>query len=582
MAEQRTKRAAESIGFLILIAGILVVLNVLAYNFNWGRLDTTALGTWSLSSESERTVVELTDEMEIIGYFSEDLPAQYASTESYVRDILGEYAAASGGNLKVRFVHPNEDAEKEEAMENGVPLAAFPDISNDRQGVVQGFAGLAFRYLGQTEAIPTVESVEGLEYRITMKIKEMTGEKNVVGIVSGHGGPTVAEGLSFLQGGLPAIYELREVALTGDVPEDVDALLIIAPDQPFAEDELSRLNAYVMGGGSLGVFGAGIQVSLEGQTGPTVGTEDMGLGPMLSRWGVGLRSDMVMDCFAGCGRVPVQTQTPFGTMRVPAPYPPMPGVRLDEEVRDHPAVYRLTNDQMPFSSTLELTTAGEGIEVTTLVHSTEHSWRETDGIDITPREQSAWRVGSDGGPFPMMIAIEGTLPSAFPDDEGASAAPESTRVLVSGSADYFMWRREFQPQLPPGQQLNPQQYAQILGLAMNNIDWLAAESELVALRAKTVDDPQIAIPEILAAEQQFEAAQDQAESAVEEQDQEALDEAQEQAQAAADAYREAEEAFDQRKLQYKLFNMLGIPFAFALFGVFRWRMRNSRRKNMKL
>ncbi|MFT5354506.1 MAG: ABC-type uncharacterized transport system involved in gliding motility auxiliary subunit [Polyangiales bacterium] len=587
MAEERSKQRAESIGILVLVIGTLLGINVLAYHFNWGRLDTTSQGTWSLSDASKTTVSELTDEMEIIGYFSEDLPAQFSSVESYVRDILNEYQAASNGNLRVRFVHPDEEDEKTEASEAGVPLAAFPDISNDRQGVVQGFAGLAFRYLGATEAIPTVEGVEGLEYLITMKIMEMAGAKTIVGVVSGHGGPTLEEGLAFLRQGLPNMYELRAVPLTSEIPDDMDALLILAPDVPFEEEELGRLNQYVMGGGSLGVFGAGAQVDLAGQTGPSVATADMNLAPLLSGWGVSIRNDLVMDCFAGCGRVPVEQRTPFGTMRVPAPYPPMPGVALDEEVRQHPAVFRIPNAQMPFTNSLELTSAGEGVQVTTLAHSTEHSWRETSAIDVTPREQSGWRPNGDGGPFPLMIAIEGALPSAFPASteggmEAASAAPETTRVLVSGSSDYFMWRPEFQPQLPPGQALNPQQLGQVLGLAMNNIDWLAAESELVALRSKTVDDPQIAIPEILAAEQEFEAAQTAGESAVEDQDQGALDDANTAAQDAVSAYRAAEEEFDRRKLKYKLANMLGIPFGFALFGFFRWRMRNSRRKNLKL
>lgn len=587
MAEERSKQRAESIGILVLVIGTLIGINVLAYHFNWGRLDTTSQGTWSLSDASKTTVSELTDELEIIGYFSDELPAQFSSVESYVRDILGEYQAASNGNVRVRFVHPDEDAEKEEANEAGVPLAAFPDIANDRQGVVQGFAGLAFSYLGSTTSIPTVENVEGLEYRITMKIKELVGVKTIVGVVSGHGGPTLEEGLAFLQQGLPSIYELRAVPLTSSVPDDIDALLILAPDVPFEEQELGMLNQYVMGGGSLGVFGAGAQVDLAGQTGPTVATEDMNLAPLLSGWGVGIRNDLVMDCFAGCGRVPVEQRTPFGTMRVPAPYPPMPGVALDEEVRQHPAVFRIPNAQMPFTHSLELTSAGQGVEVTTLAHSTEHSWRETTSIDVTPREQNAWRPNGDGGPFPLMIAIEGTLPSAFPAStaggiEAASQSPDTARVLVSGSSDYFMWRPEFQPQLPPGQSLNPQQLGQVLGLAMNNIDWLAAESELVALRSKTVDDPQIAIPEILAAEQEYQAAQTAGESAIEDQDQEALDEAQTAVEEAVAAYHSAEEEFDRRKLKYKLANMLGIPFGFALFGFIRWRMRNSRRKNLKL
>ena len=69
--------------------------------------------------------------------------------------------------------------------------------------------------------------------------------------------------------------------------------------------------------------------------------------------------------------------------------------------------------------------------------------------------------------------------------EAASVSPESTRVLIGGSSDYFMWRPEFQPQRPPRQQLNEQRLNTVLGLAMNNIDWLAAESELAALRFAT-------------------------------------------------------------------------------------------------
>lgn len=588
---QRTRQKTASLGFLALIGGILIVLNVLAYNFNLGRLDTTAAGTWSLSEASKETVRELDETLEIVGYFSEELPAQFASTESYVRDILSEYEAASS-KVRVRFVNPETDEEKEQAQEDGVPLAAWPDISSDRRGTVQGFAGLAFHYLGETRSIPTVESVEGLEYTITMKIKELIGAETVVGVVSGHGSPALsappqqmpgqppAASLRYLRAALPPYYSLREVDLSSDISDDLDALLIIAPTEAFSEDELRRLNDFVMSGKSLGIFGAGAQVELQGQLGPTVGTEDMGLNGLLSQWGVELQGDLVLDCFYDCGRVPVQQQTPFGTLQVPSPYPPMPTIPFSEENETHPAIYRLSSDQLPFVSSLEVGSAPDGVTATVLGESSQHSWRES-APNITPRVQEQWRPTGDSGPFSVLVALEGTFPSAF-SDASASESPDTARVLISGSADYFMFRPALTSQFPPPEQLNPQQLQRIFALALNNIDWLAAESELVALRAKSVDDPPIAIPAMLAAEEQFEEARDLAEDAVEEQDAEQLEEAQEQAEDAQAAYQAAQEDFDSRKSMFKFANMLGIPLVFIIFGIIRWRMRQNQRENISL
>ena len=44
----------------------------------------------------------------------------------------------------------------------------------------------------------------------------------------------------------------------------------------------------------------------------------------------------------------------------------------------------------------------------------------------------------------------------------------------------------------------------------------------------------------------------------------------------------AMEQWETRKRLYRFGNMLGLPAAFALFGVFRWRYRQSKRKNVSI
>ncbi|MBW2719386.1 MAG: hypothetical protein JRD94_12825, partial [Deltaproteobacteria bacterium] len=76
------------------------------------------------------------------------------------------------------------------------------------------------------------------------------------------------------------------------------------------------------------------------------------------------------------------------------------------------------------------------------------------------------------------------------------------RVLVSGTSSFL--EDAFMP--PPTQQGDIQMNA-ALALALNSIDWLAADSDLIAIRAKTVEEPALDIPDsVLAAENTARAA----------------------------------------------------------------------------
>src|SRR5690606_32282234 len=156
----------------------------LAASFGMGRFDCTRSGIFSLSEGSRELARSLEDRMEIVAYFSANLPPPHNATERYVRDLLAEYAAASNGNVHVTVVSPETDAERRRAESDGVRLVAQRIFANDSVSVVEGYRGIALKYLGQTESIPVVESTTGLEYRITMAMKELTGEKEKIGFLS--------------------------------------------------------------------------------------------------------------------------------------------------------------------------------------------------------------------------------------------------------------------------------------------------------------------------------------------------------------------------------------------------------------
>lgn len=621
MQQQRIRAATESLGFLAILTGVFVLLNVISIWVN-DRLDCTGNERFSLSDGSKDLASELTDNLVITGYFTPDLPPPYNAVERDVRDILAEYQDAAGGRIEVRFVSPETKTERDEAEEAGIQKLQHPDIREDSFSVKEGYRGLVLTYLDRREVIGAVGGqngdTAGLEYELTMKIKRLVGERTRVAVLSGHEGPTLAQGLSRIQQCMP-MYEFVEAAANADLkwddPEnDADddtafkAILVVEPHTPLATEELQHINRFVMEGGSLGVFGGGVKVNLENQFSASVQPNDTQVNQLLRPWGLVAQPSIVLD--TQCRVFMAQTES---GMPVNLPWPPLPMVNFDDAQQEHPVTFRLNGAMIPFTGSLDpVSDPPEGVEVTVLASSSEQSWLESgaDGVPLQP--QAPRRCGDDGscsapfacvrgvctwgpsdetGPFPLMAAIEGELPSAFagggPSEEGQVEAPDkavsSVRVFVAGSG--FLVRDEALGRGGEGEcNLGGNNFI------FNAIDWLAQDSDLIAVRAKNVEDAPIQVPQnIVAAEEEARTALAEAEAAQQEQIVNTLTGMQEDATMAAetidDATKRAEdaleertaalEAWDTKKAWYRFGNMLGVPVLFALFGIGWYFYRRS-------
>jgi len=570
MSSNIQKRAAsESLIFLLIVGGILILLNVLAAYFPSPRIDLTKNELFSLAEGSERLCSSLDDRLEVTAYFTENLPPPFNATERQVRDLLAEYAAASNGKIIVRFVNPNDEAKQQAARADGVQPVAHQKIEEDQVAVVEGYRGIVLRYLDRTRTVPVIQDTTGLEYTITAAIKELVGERKPIGVVGGHGGPSLEQGLTSLRSVL-SLYDVREVDASQNIDSGLAALLIIGPEEPFSDEELRRIDQYVMLGGSLGVFGGAMAVDLGGQAGPSARTLSSRIDTLLGTWGVRMSSKLVAD--AQCSRAPMAG--PMG-LQVLVPYPPIPVLQLQPAQLEHPVMFRLASPMLPFVSPLELGNAPADTKLSVLASSSQDSWTMSGAtISLAPRNPRDWQMGTDAGPFDLMVAIEGKLPSAFAassvteDDANAIAVPpaaeKDVRVLVVGTSSFL--EDAFMPPRPPQGDV---QMNAALALALNAIDWLAADSDLIAIRAKTSEEPALDIPDsVLAAEGTALAAAEQGDEAG--------------VESALAKRKAAIESWDAKKLAYRWVNTLGIPFIVALFGLVRWRQRSNKKKTLKL
>jgi len=542
--ERKVYAKGESALFLVVLAAILVVANVLAVRF-FTRADMTARKIYSLSDASRKIAGRLRDRLVVKAFFTEDLPAPFNAHARYVRDILDEYEAYSNGKMDIQFIDPGEDtAKQEQAQKLGIEKVRHRVVKREQASTVDGYRGIAFTYLGETESIPVVQDTVGLEYEITSVLKRLMRDRQTVGVLQGHDEPTFDKGLKILQSSLTG-YNVRPVDLSPEgtrMPTDVKALLVIGPQKRLAEHELYELDQFVMRGGALGVFVDGVKVDMST---PQLGASvlDSGINDLLDPWGIRIRDDLVLD--AQSGRVPARAP---GRIPIPVlvPYPPWP--RTDRILKSHPVAFRLPQLTVPFGSSIGVrpeARRSKQVHYKTIAQSTENSWRQRGTFNLDPFQE--WTKGRDHGPFALVVAAEGRFHSGWvgkdspfgpqpaeSNDEGGppprlDEGAADARILVVGSSQIASDQI-----LSLLQRMEQAEKVSNLTFLLNAVDYLTQEQGLIAIRAKQVEDPEI------------------------------------------------RQITDGKKIFAKWANILGLPIVFAGFGLVRWKARQRARANVSL
>ena len=305
MASANLRRGTNAILYTALTIGIVVFVNLIASRF-FGRIDLTDDRIYTLSDASKKLVASLPDRMTIKAFISAELPPhpQIKAIERYLRDMLDEYAAHSKGKLVWEALDPDSDEKiKEEAHRLKVVPRNLAVFQQTKSQVAQAYLGIAFQHGGKLEAIPFVGSIDDLEYNISSTIRRLTRDKKTVGFTTGHGEPSMHQGLAAARERLQD-YDVTSVDLAEGkkpIPNEVDMLVVVGPEKPFAPRAKYEIDQFLMKGKAIAMFLDGMVLQTpRGQFGnqapPRIAqANNLGLGPMLEHWGVKLHQDLVMD-----------------------------------------------------------------------------------------------------------------------------------------------------------------------------------------------------------------------------------------------------------------------------------------------
>lgn len=612
--ERKTKAATQTGIYLLIVAAILVIANIISYS-TYKRLDLTKSERFTLSKGSARLVREgLKQDLTLDLYVTRGLP-KYEAFIQDLTDLMNEYERAGAGKVRYTIIEPKTEEQRTAAKEAGLQEANFGDVSEtgqDQTTIARGFMGIAFKYGSEKEAIPILspEQSQGLEFWITNKIREIRdraddlhqkfgvvtgkdeiklGESNLIASQGGRPGPSMK---SIIEQALP-FYKLEDVDLqNGDaeINKELAGIIITQPGKDFTEKELRRIDQFLMLGNKAVTIIAGAVNMKAADATMKAELNTRGLEKLLEGYGVEMKKEAILDWGRSIA-IPVQTQS--GQMqwfRAPGIVQSQYDGRLDDKDQlldsSFAGFFRIDELAFPFPSTLVAHPEKQPeAQMKVIARSTPRTTIETsDTVDM--KISSEWKPKGEYGQRAMSIVLEGKIKSAFEgkgDALGIEAAPASkdkSRLLVISAAQFLanpFARSGNAPPMPPQMammggmggdetlQMLSQPYAQkyltaaILSLK-NILDWMGGDSDLIAASAKLLGETNLTYADI---EKPKQTAEDTEESIVKK----------------LEDFR-GERSRVQQRVQWTL-TLLG-PALFAIFGVVRWRRRESARENIKL
>jgi gliding motility-associatede transport system auxiliary component len=392
------------------LAGSFGMAQVLLSHQNW-RVDLTPEKRYTLSRHAEKVLEGLDRDVQVIAFLRTD-----DARNPEIVDLL------TRAHNVTRHLHYSV-----------VDVNRNPAVA--RQYGVDNYGSLVVESAGRRREFANPR--EDLLMEAILQVTRPTAK--VVYFLTGHSeqNPSDADrqhGYSNIANALRReFYDVRPLSLLSEdgVPPDASALIIAGPRKDLLATELAKLTDYVERGGDLLIL-------LDPQSAPS-------LGAFLSRYGVQLRDDVVVDpenrLFAG----------DYLTMTVPG---------FSDR---HPVSAELKSPPL-FSQARSVVFAGvprPGIRGIEFLHSAPTSWRTTD-IEVL-RTGVATFVGGRDEQGPIAVGV-----SLLVESTTGLPPPRTARFIIIGDSDFA---NNF--------------FLEYLGdkdLLLNSVNWLVGDEGLVAER----------------------------------------------------------------------------------------------------
>ncbi|GAB4285758.1 MAG: Gldg family protein [Ignavibacteriaceae bacterium] len=444
---------------LLLITGIIILLNFIAYRF-FIRLDFTEDRRYTLSEATKNILGSLDEPVTITAYFSDELPPDIGKVKKDFQDLLTEYDNNSGGKVLYRFINPNENQETEmEAAQSGIQPVVINVRERDQMKQQRAYLGAVIQYGEKKEVIPLIQPGSAMEYALSTAIKKLSlKEKIKIAFLQGNGEPQLTD-MTQVNQQLSVMYDVGTFQLNDstDIPAEYKTLIIVAPADTVKEDFLIQLDKFLGQGGRILFALNRVKGDLSTSSGSAIST---GFEKWLSEKGINVKEEFLTD--VNSGSVMVQQRTGMFVMNTPVNFPYIPVI---SKFADHPVTKGIESVIFPFVSTVEVSIPDTSIKVTNLALTSEQTGIEKPPVYFNVMRE--WtRNDFPSSSLPVAVALEGKLFNGT-----------YSKMIVFGDGDFAV----------NGSGQNARKLDEDnVNLLVNAIDWLSDDTGLIDLRTKGV------------------------------------------------------------------------------------------------
>lgn len=452
-ALRRTLDVSNTAMTATLVAGILIVVNVLAFRYGGHAIDFTRERAFSLHPITLSQMAALNRPVVFTLFTGSSQNARLASDR--MRQLLGLYRAANPQRIRVTSIDPYREPEQYESIAKRIPDVAVMQAGGVliEYGEGEKSSHIVVRNNDLFEIVPSggaagMESQFRGEDAITSALISLREEKKPkIVFTTGHGEPALNEldpskflGIGLWKARLNALgADVVEVNLLNeDIPKEASLLVIAAPKTPIKADEAAKIQQFVDAGHpALVLIG---------------GQERSGLEDLLRSYNVEVGKGMVVDrrwCYSG---------------RIYLVYVP-----TGSAIR-HPIVESLMRRSVLMAGPTPLKILGASgsaaanpkVVAAPILRTSTESWAES---DVSKQPVRFDKGADEKGPLTVGVAVA-DRPAAGSSAEGA---PRLVVFSSGGMADNAAFGIE-----PTN-----------LDLLMNAVSWLRGRSDMQGISPKT-------------------------------------------------------------------------------------------------
>ena len=366
----------------------------------------------------------------------------FDQVEEEIRSAFGAVNKKNMNRMKFEIVEPSENDIEELSEEYGIQKFTW-DGRNSGVEAGKGIFGLVLTYKDKFNVLPLeitrdffgrnmIAGLDDVESSISDGLQSLVSKNVQVGYITGHGELSLSDeqyGSARLSAIISDRYSFKEINLKEEnIPFGLSCIVINGPRSEFADEELYKIDQFVMKGGNLIVFpdafeekGSQMQYGMFNL--PTYDTITTGIEKSLEKYGITVNKDCVYDeeCF-------VNQNPNYGKLSYYFA-PVIPTDRMNQKnviTKNLGRVIFLQNS----SISTENAEKDKNLKVTVLARSSENSWKLDKDISLNPAFISvpSEKTGSEK----LAVLVEGKFSSAF-DSAPAQSAPAASQALASES-----------------------------------------------------------------------------------------------------------------------------------------------------